>query len=280
MKKVFFLFLLCCAGTMTQAQTARTILDEMLVAIDHANTLTYTMNAQERYGSKMIKSEMDFKVQVSPARVYMKQLAPKENEGIEVLWSEGMNNNKALVNPNGFPYVNVSFSPYNSMMRKTSHHTITTAGFEHPAKILRNGLKAAGDNFNQHFVLDGEVTWKGKSCYKILCLQPDFKYVSYTLTKDEYLYDIAYKQMVSEQMIAEANKLSLSAKVRAGKTIRVPNFYAKKIIFYIDKETMFPIYQEIHDDKGLYETYEFNKLVVNPRFSGDEFTEDCKSYDF
>jgi outer membrane lipoprotein-sorting protein len=47
-----------------------------------------------------------------------------------------------------------------------------------------------------------------------------------------------------------------------------------KRYLYIDEANSFPIYQEMNDDKGLYEKYEYNGLKVNPTFAGDEFTEE------
>ncbi len=48
----------------------------------------------------------------------------------------------------------------------------------------------------------------------------------------------------------------------------------------IDKELMLPISEKIYDDKGLFETYEFNNLQVNTPIAAEEFTENYKDYHF
>jgi outer membrane lipoprotein-sorting protein len=49
---------------------------------------------------------------------------------------------------------------------------------------------------------------------------------------------------------------------------------------YIDKENFFPIFQEVSDDKGIFERYQFFNLTVNPVFKANEFTEDFPEYNF
>ena len=57
----------------------------------------------------------------------------------------------------------------------------------------------------------------------------------------------------------------------AGKTIKIPTAYAKVTTLYIDKSNNLPIYQKMEDDKGMYETYEFKELKVNPTFTATAF---------
>jgi outer membrane lipoprotein-sorting protein len=59
----------------------------------------------------------------------------------------------------------------------------------------------------------------------------------------------------------------------SGKQIKVPSAYAKKSTIYIDKETYMPIFQEMSDDIGVFERYEYSSLKINPAFKEDEFSE-------
>jgi outer membrane lipoprotein-sorting protein len=65
-----------------------------------------------------------------------------------------------------------------------------------------------------------------------------------------------------------------------GKTLKVPSSYAKKSVLYIQKDTKIPVYQEMSDDKGLFEKYEYRDVVVNPKFADDEFTTSFSDYRF
>lgn len=49
---------------------------------------------------------------------------------------------------------------------------------------------------------------------------------------------------------------------------------------YIDKQNYFPIYQEMWDNKGVFEKYEFKDLKVNPNYAADEFSSGFSGYNF
>ena len=259
------------------AQTAREVLEDMLTSIDEIQTSSFTLSMKERFGNEYVESKNDIRVREQPLSIYMKQNYP--NDGIEIVWMEGQNSDKALIDPNGFPYINISLSPYGSRMRKGNHHPMFTAGFKPPADILRYSINkvlgsgASDEDYNKYLKLE-ETTVLGKDCYKLTLQQDDFQYEKYTLPKDMYLRDIASKNYVSEHMLMEINGITHYSKVRAGTTILIPNYYAKTTILYIDKYLMLPIKQEIYDDKGLYEDYEFTNIIINPQFASKEFTLD------
>ncbi|HEX2901359.1 MAG TPA: DUF1571 domain-containing protein, partial [Bacteroidia bacterium] len=68
--------------------------------------------------------------------------------------------------------------------------------------------------------------------------------------------------------------------LKPGQVITVPTVYGKESVFMIDTENFLPIVQIIHDDKGLFEKYEYHNLKVNPRFNSAEFTKDYPDYKF
>jgi len=277
MKKIILLLSVLFLCVQIHAQTAREVLEDMLTTIDEIQTSSFTLKMKERFGNQYLESKNDIKILEQPLSIYMKQYYP--NDGIEIVWIEGQNSNKALINPNGFPYINISLSPYGSRMRKGNHHSMLTAGFKPPADILRHsinkvlGSNAPDEDYEKYLTLE-ETTMLGKNCYKVTLRQDDFQYEKYTLPKDMYLRDIANKNRVSEHMLMEVNGITHYSKVKTGTTILVPNYYAKTTIFYIDKYSMLPIRQEIYDDKGLYEDYEFTNIVINPQFAAKEFTLD------
>jgi len=274
MKKIILLLSIFSLCIQVNAQTAREVLEDMLVSTDEIQASSFTLKMKERFGNQYIESKNDVRIQEQPLSIYMKQYYP--NDGIQIVWAEGQNNDKALIDPNGFPYINISLSPYSSRMLKGNHHSILTAGFKPPIDILRHSIKkvldsdATDEDYDKYLSLE-ETTVLGKDCYKLTLQQDDFQYEKYTLPKDMYLRDIAGKNFVSEHMLMEINDITNYSKVRAGTTILVPNYYAKTTIMYIDKYLMLPIKQEIYDDKGLYEDYEFTNIVINPQFAAKEF---------
>jgi len=109
----------------------------------------------------------------------------------------------------------------------------------------------------------------------------EWRYVPYTVLNGEDLNAIGKKQMVSEYMILHANEaVDDYDDVKAGQEIQIPILYAKRTILYVDKQYFLPIRQEMYDDKGLFEIYEFHNLKVNPTILEEEFSEDYKDYNF
>ena len=119
------------------------------------------------------------------------------------------------------------------------------------------------------------MVYQKRNCYKVVIDDPTYAYTTAVGQKGETVMALARRLMVSEYHIMDLNPSSRSLDDDvSGKTIKVPTSYAKKTILYIDKETNFPLYQEMSDERGVYEKYEYSNLVVNPAFNDKDFSED------
>jgi outer membrane lipoprotein-sorting protein len=244
-------------------------------AVDNIKTMRFSLQCNERIRGHMQHYESKVKLQVSPRKLYLSLKGP------EVLWIQGENNGNALVNPGAFPYMNLNLDPYGSLMRKDQHHTIHEMGFQYLAEILKDGMKKAGDKLDKYFTVLGEEKLNGKPCYKLMITFPDFAWVSYTVKKGENLTSIARKLHVSEYMVLMNNpRISWYNDVKEGQIIKVPNAYGKLTILLIDKELMLPVSNQVFDDQGLFETYEYIDLRVNTPIAPEEFKKDYKDYNF
>lgn len=253
----------------------RDLIDKIFAAVENVKTLRYSLQCNERIKGKMQHTESKVKLQVSPRKLYL------YIKGIEVLWVQGQNNGNALVNPNSFPYINLNLDPYGSLMRADQHHTIHEMGYQYLYDILKDGYKKAGDNLNKYFTVMPDEKHNGRDCYKLAIAFPDFAWVSYTVKKGENLTTIARKLRVSEYMVLENNpKLGGYNDVKEGQVIKVPNAYAKMTLLLVDKEYLLPVNNKVFDDKGLFETYEYFDLKVNPPIAPEEFTKDFNGYNF
>lgn len=262
---------------LTQAQTAESLVNQMLSALDAGKTYEYTMVQEERIDGKIHRNKIFTKIQETPKKVFIDNVEGA-NEGVQVLYVSGERDNKALVNK----MFGIKLSPFNSLIRKNQHHTILESGFGLLIGSIRDAKKRAQaqNAFDQVFQLAGSVTFDGKSCYKLILTDPTFTYESYTMQDGESLYSIAMKKKVCEQLIVEKNGLGGFGSGKSGQTIQIPSSYAKKTILYIDKSNMHPIYQEMYDEKGMFEKYTFYDLKVNPSFTSKDFSEDNSAYDF
>lgn len=250
----------------------------MFTSIEKIKTLKFKLKKKERVNGKINSGEQNVKFNRSPKKIYTKVLSP--NKGVEILFVEGQNNNRALVNPNGFPYSSLNLDPYGDLMRKNNHHTVHEVGFDYISSIVSNVMKKSESNFDKIFLLKGDTIFDSKPCYKLLIDYTPFTYISYTVKENETLTSIAYKLFVSDVMILEANKLSGFASVKPGQVIKVPNAYARKTILFIDKASHLPVVQRMYDDQGLFAEYEFYDLEVNPVIAQEEFTRTYKDYKF
>ena len=281
MRIVFLLLLsifIIISGNLS-AQSVRSTLDKMYIAIGSLQTMSYDMTSQERIGKRIEIRNSKFKIQVSPKKLYMKN----QDSGVELLYVAGWNNNKPFINPNGFPYVNVSFDVNSPKVRNDGHHPITHAGFSYLYAQVKNTekkLAANGQKLEDIITIAGDYTWNGKSCTKLILDNPDFQFISYTCTQSESLLSLCERINVSEYLVMEKNNMGYGANVTKGMVLKVPNAFAKKAELYIDKSSGIPIYQVVYDDKGVFEKYEFKNLKINPSFNSAEFTTQCAGYGF
>ena len=209
---------------------------------------------------------------------YIKETIP--NTGMEILFMKGWNDNKAYINPNGFPYVNVSLAPFSERMRQNGHFTIYDIGFETIVVNLRYGLKQMTGKINDFYRIDGTVVWDGRTCYKLVLNNPEYKWNKYTVPKDITLTSLARDMHLGAYSIKERNNLSSYSTIKAGTTILIPSAFVKKLTLYIDKTNNLPLMQEIHDDKGFFSRYEFNDFILNPKFSAADFSTTNPVYHF
>ncbi|MEI8136565.1 MAG: hypothetical protein WCH21_04475, partial [Bacteroidota bacterium] len=91
--------------------TCNEIVTKSLKSIKEIKGLKYHLKITER-GKKGFNSyESHVKFNRNPRQIYL------YIKGIELLWLQGKNNGKALVNPNAFPYFNLNLDPMGNLMR-------------------------------------------------------------------------------------------------------------------------------------------------------------------
>lgn len=277
MKKTFLLFAFLIPALLNAQMTVDMLLTKMQYAIVTLKTAEYTLVKNERLNGKMRKGSLDVHLNTNPLKVYIKITAPDEDKDTEILYVAGERGGDILVNPNSVPF-NVNLSPYSSRVTANDHHTVLESGFEYIKNILTQMKKDYSTKINDYCTLT-ETTWNGKPVHKLEINFSDFKYVPYTVQAGEDLYKIARKKFISEYMVKEVNGLK-NYDVKAGTVIKIPNVYAKRTIFYFDKANYLPVYQQLYDDKGLFEEYSIVNLKINPKFPAGEFTKDFDGYGF
>ncbi len=276
-RRILLLNLFVFFSSFLPAQTAKEIIEKMLISISQTKTVTYSSVLTERINGELQVAENKIKLHVLPFKSYV--YLPKT--GIEVLYVQGKNDNKAIVKPNKFPFVNLNIDVQSSLLRNKQHHSINELGFTYFGEIISSDISKAGVKYESRILYKGMKKWENYDCYVITIENPDFEHIKYTVKPNETVLNIAKRFKVSEYMILENNKeISNYQDVKAGQTIKIPNYYSKKSILYIDKKTQLPVLKAIFDDKGLFEKYEYKNLIKNPILSEEEFSTKYKDYGF
>lgn len=256
--------------------TAKEVINKMLKSINDVERFKYNLKITERGKKGMNHYESAVKLNRNPRKIYL------YIKGIELLWVDGWNNNKAYVKPNSFPFFNLSLDPLGSLMRQDQHHNLNDMGFDYFGSIVAFMAKKVGSNFDDYFKLIGQEKYNNRPCYKVVINNKDFDYETYTVGDHESITSIARKLHISEYMILEVNpKLNDFFDIlKKGQKLKVPNAYAKDVTLYIDQLYFLPVGVKVLDDKGLYEQYDYFFLQVNPKIEDAEFTKTYKGYKF
>lgn len=256
--------------------TCRDIVEKSLHSIREVKGLKYHLKITERGRKGFNFYESSVKFNKNPRLIYL------YIKGIEVLWLQGQNNGKALVKPGTYAFFNLNLDPMGDLMRQDQHHTLNEMGYDYFANIITNIMKKLGNNFDQVFKLVGEERVNNRPCYKIEIDNTDFKYVDYTIGEGESITSIARKFNIAEYMILEKNPKfkDYFDVLKKGQVIKIPNWYCRSVVLFIDKLYFLPISIKVLDDKGLFEEYNYHFLQVNPTFEQDEFTKTFKGYNF
>ena len=258
----------------------REIIAKVIDSINAHNQLEFEMFRSERNEkNEFIDGKFYAKMNNNPFKIYVKNEKPKK--GAEILYVQGENDNKVLLNTNSFPYVSLSLNSENSLLLSGGHHYIKEAGFGKISKILSFDMEKFQDNFLNKISYEGIYNWNNKKCYKIRIEYEDYQPINYYAKKGETLYEICENKLINIAKIKELNPgLDISKKLLGNQKIIITNHHFKMLVLFINLENYFPIYQLVYDENGLYEKYIYTKLVINKLIKNEEFNRDYKDYNF
>lgn len=289
LKFISLAFALCffmCDPPKTQAQESIPrgidIVQTLIQEINTLKTLHGRQVSEERIDGKMIFSETEIRINFKPFSIYLQAYNKDGSKGSEVLYVEGKNNGKALINTNGFPFINLNLDPLGSLMRSKRHNTILDAGGPLLANILEKAIAACRpSDYDLYFQLKGQKKINGVDCYELHVTSPQKMNVRYTIKPNETLREIAHKRGICEYKIVEMNaNLSGFESAKAGMEITLPNYYAPLTKLYLDKATKMPMQIEVFDENGLFSRYTYVFLKVNIYLPENAFDSGNPNYGF
>ena len=255
------------------------LIDKMIKAIDDHNQMEFKMYRSERTKNGFTDGKFYAKLINKPYKLYIKNFKPKP--GSEILYIKGQNDDKALINPNSFPYFSISLDPDNNLLLAGGHHSLREAGFTLFSDMFKLYKENYGKELYNRTTYHGMFKWNDRVCYKISIDYPDYSTKKYTPKKGETLYSISRDQLLNIGKLREYNaKYDDDDILDESDEIIIQNVYAKKAVIFIDNENYFPIYQLIYDEEGLYEKYQYVDLNLDISFKNEEFTRDYSEYNF
>ena len=255
------------------------LIDKMIKAIDDHNQMEFKMYRSERSKNGFTDGKFYAKLINKPYKLYIRNFKPKP--GSEILYIKGQNDDKALINPNSFPYFSISLDPDNNLLLAGGHHSLREAGFTLFSNMFKLYKVNYGEELYNRITYHGMFKWNDRVCYKISIDYPDYSTKKYTPKKGETLYSISRDQLLNIGKLREYNvKYDDDDILDESDEIIIQNVYAKKAVIFIDNENYFPIYQLIYDEEGLYEKYQYVDLNLDISFKNEEFTRDYSEYNF
>lgn len=264
----------------SQDLKAKLLIKKMLDASDALKSAKFILHSAEKErDGKIRESEMIIKLQNDPVKIYLYMIQP--HSGAECLWRNGEAYNKVLVNPNGFPYINLKLGLYNSLLRQDSHHLVSEIGFDYLASMTKYYINRMGDSFYNYLHITDTLLWDKRICFELTFDYTPFQYMDYTVKLNETLTTIANQFHISDYVLLKHNpKVRDYDSVKPGQVIKVPNFYNRKVVLYVDQNNFLPLVQITYDENGLLERYEMKSFVLNPDLKPEEFTPSYASYGF
>ena len=217
---IFFLFFPGLFG-FSQESKEKLVVGKMIAACKSMRTGTFILKATERLrDGELHESEMLVKQQTNPRKLYLYCIDP--NPGAEALWRENTMEEKILINPNGFPYVNLKLSPYHSLLRKETHHTVHDLGFDYLMGLIDfYSLQLGGKFYNYLEILD-TVTWEKRACIRLSFDYTDYKFLDYTVKIGETVTSISQQLHLNDFAILQINPTIESYDdVQPGQVIRL-----------------------------------------------------------
>ncbi len=246
----------------------------MYDSIKKVHSLKLHINAIERLGRTYSAASSEIKLRTNPRQLYFINRQKK----LEILYLHGHNENKALVKPNLIP--NLNLDPSGNMMRKNQHYTIHELGFEFIGRSIALTISKDKDGL-KNFTYKGKVKKFNFNCHLIQYENNAYGYVDYVVGPKETASSIASKLIVNDYLLRYKNDLLNDfGYLRKGSVLKVPNLYCKKAVLYIDDRHLVPVSVSLYDDLGLFESYEYPHIEINPPLKDEEFSKENKTYSF
>lgn len=244
----------------------------------------YTMRLvkRERFGTELSPEETIIIKWQRPQKIYLKE-TEGVREGQEVIYVPGWNKNRIKAHRGSFPDITVNLDPYGAMAMAHAHHPVPEVSLVRLVGLVIDNVKRAkAKNVGTLFVA-GHETLFGRATVRIEATAPPTG-TTPTIGKGQTLWDVARATGQSMYVILHANRARKwwqADHPERGDAVIVPEFYASRMVLWIDEELRLPVQVDLYDHEGmLYEHYEHHALHVNVGLTAADFNPKSPGYRF
>jgi hypothetical protein len=274
---LFFVIAFQYAQSQNIEQSALQLFSKVDSSLRNTNSLKFKVELYARMKKeKDYRQEAIFKIQRKPLKIYYRQFI---DDNIELLYDETRNKEKALVNPDGFPYTNLNLSPYSPLILKRQHHSI----FEADPLYTLDQMKKMFDDCkpDKCFIELYDTLIDGKS-YKIIKYDnPYYKIEKFKTKNDIHILDLSKELGVNfYSLVCLNDDFDSSTEIEKGEDVVYPTSYAKRIYLIINQKTNQILEAQVYDGKGLFEKIKYLWIKKDVVFKEIDFQKDNPEYNF
>jgi outer membrane lipoprotein-sorting protein len=246
------------------------------------NDYTMQLVKRELRGTELTPEETIAIKWQRPQRIYLHEIAGPR-EGQEVLYAPGWNKDRIRVHKGSFPDWNVNLDPYGDIAMARSHHPVPEVSLVRLIGIVLDNVRRARTRNVGTLSSNGHETLFGRPALRVEATTPATGRTP-TLEQGQTLWDIARATGQSMYVILHANRARgwwQPDTPKRGDAVIVPEFYAGRLVLWIDDELHLPLQIDLYDHEGnLYEHYEHHDLKINVGLTDADFDPKNPAYRF
>ena len=251
-------------------------------AWSQVKSLEYVLAKTERMRDGTLRDEKVLVKFAKPGRFYITGLEPRH--GQEILYDSSKRPKELLVHPGRFPDLTLWLDIHGRIATANQHHPISHGGYgylwEQVGALLttarRQPLEVAigylgVTEFMEKRVERVEIVTKRRAARPVVA------------ESGETLFAFAHRVRMDPYRILMANPTisRLSAKLKEGRSYKVPRYYADRMELFLDARTGFIRRYRCWNEAGqLYEDYKFQEIKVDPQLTQRDFDPANPAYRF
>jgi len=254
---------------------ALTILETLKKTTQTIQSYRVTQTLYERFGEKMGElTTIDLKYDNSTIYFHVLDSAEK---GAEAIYSPL--SNWVWAHQGHFPDITIPLNIYSRFLVSSKHHPINEAGFSYLVNTTLRNIDVMKQFDEGELSLQHHTTADGRIEHIIEMKMP-VRTFNYQLEPSDTSFSIAKKFNSSAYWILHVNHLHSHHALKTSALIRIPSYYAQRVIFTIDAQTHQLSQADYFDQSDqLYERYTWRDFKEQV-FTHDDFDRKNKKYHF